>query len=149
MESSYFFNQSFQDIFYLFFPFYKRIFSYQDTTYIVLQLFNLFLFVFFFFCFFFQPFIGLGQAIQSLLQMLFWRKGRERYTRYTSRKSPYSCLFCRFLVFFFSRRLRMSSFFSYPKQARSRRRGRKSECRLFITYFYRRFFQFFLAFYTL
>ena len=42
------------------------------------KLFNLFLFIFFF-----QPFIGLGQAFQGLLQVLFWRKGRKRYTRYT------------------------------------------------------------------
>src|ERR1700689_2407596 len=64
-----------------------------------------------------------------------------RYTRRTSRSSCwFYWLFCRFLVFFFRRRLRMSSFFSYPKRARRRRRGRKSRCRIFITYFYRRFF---------
>jgi len=34
----------------------------------------------------------------------------------------------------------MSFFFSCPKQARRRRRERKSKYRLFITYFYRRFF---------
>ena len=144
MESSYFFNQSFQDIFYLFFSFYKGIFSYQNTTYIVLQLFNLFLFIFFFF---FQPFIGLDQAIQSLLQVLFWRKGGDIYSRYTSHKShQFGYFFCRFLGFFFSRKLRISSFFSCPKQAKRRRRGRKSEYRLIVTYFYRRFFLYLLGF---
>ncbi len=122
MESPYFFYQSFQDIVCLFFSLYKGIFSCQDTPCIVLQLFNLFFFFFFFF--FFQPFIGLGQAFQSLLQVLFWRKGRKRYTRYTICTSCwFYYLFCRFLVFFFRRRLRMSSFFSLPSQAR--RRGRK------------------------
>src|SRR6267142_7077392 len=73
--------------------------------------------------------------------MFFRRKGRGRYTRHTIRSSRWLyCLFYRFLVFFFRRRLRISSFFSYPKQARRRRRGRKSRCRIFITYFYRRFF---------
>ena len=156
-KSSYFFYQSFQDIFCLFFffflLFYKGIFSCQDTPYIVLQLFNLF-----FYFFFFQPFIGLGQAFQGLLQILFQRqrRERERYTRYTLYSSR-QFLFCRFLFFFFRRRLRMSSFFSYPKQAsrkrrlrlsssfscpkqvRRRRKERKSEYRLIITYFYKRF----------
>src|SRR6266436_9117173 len=73
--------------------------------------------------------------------MLFWREGIGGYIIYTIRSSNwFYCLFYRFLVFFFRRRLRMSSFFSYPKQARRRRRGRKSRCRIFITYFYRRFF---------
>ena len=109
-------------------------------------IFDLFLFIFFFF---FQPFIGLGQAIQSLLQVFFWREGGEGYTRYTSRKSyQFGCFFCGFLVFFFSKRLRISSFFSCPKQARRRRRGRKSKCsrRLIITYFYKRFFLYLLDF---
>ena len=142
IESSYFFNQSFQDIFCLFFSFYKGIFSYQDTTCIVLQLFNLFLFIFFFFFFFFQPFIGLGQAIQSLLQVLFQRKGRESYTRYTSRKSyQFGCLFLQVFSFLFQQKTKDILFFSFSKQARRRRRARKSECRyrLIITYFYRRF----------
>ena len=57
-ESLYFFYQSFQDIFLLFFfPFYKGISSYQNTSCIVFQLFNLL-----FFTSFFQPFIGLGQV---------------------------------------------------------------------------------------
>ena len=66
---------------------------------------------------------------------------QSKYTRHSISSSRwFYCLFCRFLVFFFRRRLRMSSFFSYPKQARRRRRGRKSGCRLFVTYFYRRLF---------
>src|SRR6202161_4364743 len=74
--------------------------------------------------------------------MLFWRKGIGGYIIRTIRSSSYwfYCLFCRFLVFFFRRRLRISSFFSYPKRARRRRRGRKGRYRIFITYFYRRFF---------
>src|SRR6266404_8613551 len=73
--------------------------------------------------------------------MLFWRKGIGGYIIHTIHSSYwFCCLFCRFLVFFFRRRLRISSFFSYPKRARRRRRGRKSRCRIFITYFYRKFF---------
>src|SRR6267142_7141063 len=79
--------------------------------------------------------------------MLFWRKGIGGYIIHTIRSSRWLyCLFYRFLVFFFRRRLRISSFFSYPKQARRRRRGRKSRCRIFITYFYRRFFLHLLGF---
>src|SRR6267142_6738481 len=73
--------------------------------------------------------------------MLFWRKGIGGYIICTICSSYwFYCLFCRFLVFFFRRRLRISSFFSCPKRARRRRRGRKSRYRIFITYFYRRFF---------
>ena len=110
----------------------------------IYQLFNLFFYFisfFFFFFFFFQPCIGLGQAFQSEVQMLFWRKGIGGYIIRTIRSSRWFCCpLYRFLVFFFRRRLRISSFFSYPKQARRRRRGRKSRYRIFITYFYRRFF---------
>ncbi len=86
---------------------------------------------------FFQPFIGLGQAFQSLLQVLFQRKGRKRYTRYTICTSCwFYYLFCKFLVFFFRRRLRMSSFFSLPSQARRRRRRRREREREPYRYFF-------------
>ena len=61
---------------------------------------------------------------------------QSKYARYTIRSSYwFYCLFYRFLVFFFRRRLRMSSFFSYPKRARRRRRGEKVdvESSLFIS----------------